>query len=201
MEIFSALLALCVGNSPVPVNFPHKGQWRGALSFSLICAWINNWVNNREAGDLRRHCGHYDVNVINLNNSEKSHLEKAYESCVHGKYESNGTQRKHTSLVGKDLLSAETMNGDHHLIIAPTSNRYRCLYEWLTVWFRQVRKWNIIYAAKRIYRAAMTSMVWHEISDSKKCKYHIYGLQHVWYTRDLFVTFLWNADTGFLYLG
>ena len=22
---------------------------------SLICAWINGWVNNREAGDLRRH--------------------------------------------------------------------------------------------------------------------------------------------------
>ena len=37
------------------VNSPHKGQWRGALMFSLICAWINGWVNNREAGDLRRH--------------------------------------------------------------------------------------------------------------------------------------------------
>ena len=32
METFSALLALCVGNSPV--NFPHKGQWREALVFS-----------------------------------------------------------------------------------------------------------------------------------------------------------------------
>ena len=32
--------------------------------FSLICAWINGWVNNREAGDLRRHRGHYDVNVM-----------------------------------------------------------------------------------------------------------------------------------------
>ena len=26
---------------------PHKGQWRGALMFSFICAWINDWVNNR----------------------------------------------------------------------------------------------------------------------------------------------------------
>ena len=24
-----------------PVNSPHKGQWRGALMFSLICVWIN----------------------------------------------------------------------------------------------------------------------------------------------------------------
>ena len=41
-----------------------KGHWRGALMFSLICAWINDWVNNREAGDLRRHRGHNDVNVM-----------------------------------------------------------------------------------------------------------------------------------------
>ena len=64
MENFSALLALCAGNSPVPVNSPHKGQWRGALMFSLIYAWINDWVNNREAGDLRRQRGHYDVIVM-----------------------------------------------------------------------------------------------------------------------------------------
>ena len=32
--------------------------------FSLICAWINGWVNNREAGDLRRHCAYYDVIVM-----------------------------------------------------------------------------------------------------------------------------------------
>ena len=47
-----------------PVNSPHKGQWRGALMFSLICVWINGWVNNREAVDLRRYRAHYDVNVM-----------------------------------------------------------------------------------------------------------------------------------------
>ena len=46
------------------MNSLHKGQWRGALMFSLICAWINGWLNNHQAGDLRRHCGHYDVNVM-----------------------------------------------------------------------------------------------------------------------------------------
>ena len=64
METFSALLAICAGNSPVTVNSPHKGQWRGALMFSLICAWINGWVNNRQACDLRRHRAHYDVIVM-----------------------------------------------------------------------------------------------------------------------------------------
>ena len=47
-----------------PVNSPHKGQWRGALMFSLIGVWINDWVNNRETGDLRRQRGHYDVIVM-----------------------------------------------------------------------------------------------------------------------------------------
>ena len=61
METFSALLARIHRS---PVSSPHKGQWRGALMFSLICAWINDWVNNREAGDLRRHCAHYDAIVM-----------------------------------------------------------------------------------------------------------------------------------------
>ena len=47
-----------------PVNSPHKGQRRGALMSSLICARINGWVNNREAGDLRRHHAHCDVTVM-----------------------------------------------------------------------------------------------------------------------------------------
>ena len=51
----------------LPVNSPHKGQWRGALMFSLICAWINRWEHHRETGDLRRHRAHYDVIVMSLN--------------------------------------------------------------------------------------------------------------------------------------
>ena len=47
-----------------PVNSPHKGQWRGAFMFSLIYVWINRWVNNREAGDLRCYRAHYDVIVM-----------------------------------------------------------------------------------------------------------------------------------------
>ena len=46
---------------------PHKGQWRGALMFSLICVWINGWVNNREADDLKRHrAHHYDVILMRI---------------------------------------------------------------------------------------------------------------------------------------
>ena len=49
-----------------PANCPHKGQWRGALMFSLICVWINDSVNNCGAGDLRRYRAHYDVIVMCL---------------------------------------------------------------------------------------------------------------------------------------
>ena len=47
-----------------PVNSPHKGRWCGALMFPLICDWICCWVNNRQAGDLRRHCAHYNIIVM-----------------------------------------------------------------------------------------------------------------------------------------
>ena len=50
-----------------PVNSPHKGQWRGVLMFFFICVWINGWVNNGEAGDLRRYRAHYDVTVMQDN--------------------------------------------------------------------------------------------------------------------------------------
>ena len=49
-----------------PVNSPHQGQWPGDLMFSLICALINGWVNNREAGDSRRHRAHYGVAVMDI---------------------------------------------------------------------------------------------------------------------------------------
>ena len=45
------------------MNSPHKGQWRWALMFSLICDRVNGWKNNGEAGELRRHRTHYDVSV------------------------------------------------------------------------------------------------------------------------------------------
>ena len=51
-----------------PVDYPHKGQWCGALMFSLICTWTNSWTNNRDSSDLRRHHVHYDV-TANINTS------------------------------------------------------------------------------------------------------------------------------------
>ena len=61
METFSALLAVCVGNSPVTGEFPaQRPVTRGLNAFFYLR------LNKREAGDLRRHCDHYDVTVMQL---------------------------------------------------------------------------------------------------------------------------------------
>ena len=44
----------------------HKGQWSGALGFSMLCAWTNDWDNNRDAGDLKGHHAHYDETVMKI---------------------------------------------------------------------------------------------------------------------------------------
>ena len=64
-----------------PIVRSHKGQWRRACEFTLICVWMNGWVNNREAGDLGRYRAHSDVTVMNelLYNHNKTNHNKA---CV-----------------------------------------------------------------------------------------------------------------------
>ena len=75
-----------------PVNSPHKGQWRGALMLSFICTWINGWVNNREAGDLRGHRAHYDVIVM---------------SSVHSAITSNATRVTQLLLIKMAAILAD----------------------------------------------------------------------------------------------
>ena len=64
METFSALLAICAGDLPVPGEFPSQRPVARSCDVSLFCVWINGWVNNHETGDLRRYRAHYDVSVM-----------------------------------------------------------------------------------------------------------------------------------------
>ena len=64
LEAFPRYWSFMRGIHRTPVNSPHKGQWRGALIFSLVCAWTDSWANNGDAGDLRSQCAHYDVTVM-----------------------------------------------------------------------------------------------------------------------------------------
>ena len=81
-----------------PVNSPHKGQWRGALMFSLICVWINDWVNNREAGNLRRYRAHYDVTVmpcLEIRCSETRGLDFVSNEGLHMVFDDDNIPRSH----------------------------------------------------------------------------------------------------------
>ena len=64
LQTFSALFVLVQSIHRSPVNSPHKGQWPGAFMFSLIYTWTSGWVNNQDAGDLRRHRAHCDVTIM-----------------------------------------------------------------------------------------------------------------------------------------
>ena len=64
METFSTLLAICAGNSPVTGDFPLQRRVTRSFDVAFFCAWINGWINNGEAGDLRRHHAYYDVTVM-----------------------------------------------------------------------------------------------------------------------------------------
>ena len=64
METFSALLAICAGNSPVPGEFPAQRPVTRSFYDFFDLRLINSWINYREAGDLRRYRAHYDVTVM-----------------------------------------------------------------------------------------------------------------------------------------
>ena len=64
METFSALLAICAGNSPGSGEFPAQRPVTRSFDVFFDLRLNKRWVNNREAGDLRRYCAHYDVTVM-----------------------------------------------------------------------------------------------------------------------------------------
>ena len=64
MELFSALLGICAGNSPVTGEFPAQRPVTRSFDVFFDLRLNLDWINNREASDLRRHCTHYDVIVM-----------------------------------------------------------------------------------------------------------------------------------------
>ena len=77
MKTFSALLAFCAGNSPVPGEFPTQRPVTRSFDIFFDLCLNKGWVNNRDAGDLRRHRVHYDVIVMSEFPLTRSPLDPA----------------------------------------------------------------------------------------------------------------------------
>ena len=81
METFSALLAICAGNSPVTGEFPSQRSVTRSLMFSLICA-LNKRLSKQSWGwwfvtpsrPLWRHCNLQSVDIYPQQSTTKRRL-------------------------------------------------------------------------------------------------------------------------------
>ena len=64
METFSALLAICARNSPVPGEFPAQRPVTRSFDVFFDLHPNEDRVNNGEADDSRHYRAHYDVIVM-----------------------------------------------------------------------------------------------------------------------------------------
>ena len=82
MEHFQRHWSFLRGIHRLPVDSPCKGQWRGVLMFSLIYARTNDWANNRDTRDVRRHHVHYDVTIMVTETSNEC-CQECHAAYVH----------------------------------------------------------------------------------------------------------------------
>ena len=64
METVSTLLALCVENLPITSEFPSQRPVTRSFDGLFDMPWTKGLVNNRNAGDLRRHRADNDDNAM-----------------------------------------------------------------------------------------------------------------------------------------
>ena len=97
MKKYSALLAICVENSPATGELPAQRPVTRSFDVFLICVWINGWVNNREAGDFRRYRAHYDVTVM-------WSKKQSHKTLPHNIWYWLGGSTAHIIILTKDIL-------------------------------------------------------------------------------------------------
>ena len=144
METFSALLAICTGNSPVPGEFPAQRPVTQSFDVSFDLCWINDWVNNRGAGDLRRHRGRhrYDVTVMEFR-MYKSHGDtvnhKRLTTIMH-----NGNHMDVFDIQWiNQLVTRRVVDGvDWHLTCWMILNTYIHTYVYKFPYYMTSRFWN-----------------------------------------------------------
>ena len=116
---FSCYWSFVRGIHRSQVNSPHNGQWRGASAFSLMCALTNGWANNQDAGDLRRHCAHCYVIVmqcagLTLTNSHCDTRRKCQEERSN-RWGPHRYREYYTVRVGDKWTPSPTPSGKHFI--------------------------------------------------------------------------------------
>ena len=106
------ILALCAGIHSSPVNSPHKYKWRGALMFSLICAWTKSWENNRYSVNLKCHLAHCnDTRWLDRNIwLVSSHVENGFLSQFDARV---GRMVSYPQSFTVHAMHTSLCNGDH----------------------------------------------------------------------------------------
>ena len=132
-----------------PLNSPHKGQWRGALIFSLICVWIHGWVNNREAGDLRCHRAHYDVSV--MYSSASLYISEPLDSFVVCHTMISHRKEKHRSSV--NMIYCCLFREDKFIPLGSNRNR---TYFIRSLYVQRPSKTSIMYRLRITFDADVT---------------------------------------------
>ena len=124
-----------------PVISPHKGQWRGVLMGIFICAWINGWVNNHKAGDLRRRRAHYGIIVMDMIRNK---------------------MRYHVSYLHKNLTWLATHSGQSWVDLAGSWRTMLCLWmlaltiSWISIWTEPC---SMISARKPTYMSCIHGLI------------------------------------------
>ena len=132
-----------------PVNSPHKGQWRGALMFSLICAWTNSSANNQDAGGLRCRCAHYDVTVMNAIYSKLGNWKHSTRTIFLFSIEINFLPHDYV-LLGlswrEGFLSILLKTPYHKILLNPQAVRL-----WVMIWLDCLEIWQQCPTSKQSY--------------------------------------------------
>ena len=126
-----------------PVNSPHKGQWRGCL----MCVWINGWVNNCEAGDLRRHCAYYVITVMERVRLVAGFLNKSWGLSLH---------RDHGLCRDQVKISSDKFQPMRNICFAKEAHRNKSRQEhtYMYIWgrlFAKIKLKGDIYSLVHLY--------------------------------------------------
>ena len=128
---FSALLALCAGNSSVTGEFPSQRPVTRSFGFFFDLSWTNGWANSRDASDLRRHRAHYHVTIMVFLSVRLNQHHRWYQNERHRPLQGESTGNIYISMVDFPHKWSVTRKGFPY-----TGIIFHCchIFPWLCVW-------------------------------------------------------------------